>query len=224
MFVITMTFGETFPQRLLRIDELTRSDHSYLDEDDVCFFIGEYTARQGFAFSATNNLIINFKKSMDRRSLPEWRYKGEAIRKAATAFRQAILSGVLDAITFVPIPPSKALTDPLYDDRITQMLRAIRPKPALDVRELIVQEFSTDAVHDNEVRPTPDEIVARYKLEETLLQPEPGFIAVVDDVLTTGSHYRAAHTLLRTRFPTTPIQGLFLARRAPQTSDLEEFI
>ena len=155
--------------------------------------------------------------------LPEWRYKGEAIRKAATAFRQAIPPGALDAITFVPIPPSKALNDPLYDDRITQMLRAIRPQPAMDIRELIVQEFSTNAVHDSEVRPTPEEIVAGYKFEETLLQPEPGFIAVVDDVLTTGAHYRASHELLRARFPATQILGLFLARRAPQTSDLEEF-
>ena len=39
----------TFPNRLSKVDDLTRPDHWYLTEDDHCFFIGEYTARQGFA-------------------------------------------------------------------------------------------------------------------------------------------------------------------------------
>ena len=62
-----MTSGNIFPRRLTKIDELTRPDHWYLDENDPCFFLGEYTARMGFVYSETNNLILNFKKSMDRR-------------------------------------------------------------------------------------------------------------------------------------------------------------
>jgi hypothetical protein len=60
----------TLPQRLTKIDDLTRPDHSYLTANDDCYFIGEYTARRGFAFSSTNNLILNFKKPMDRRNRP----------------------------------------------------------------------------------------------------------------------------------------------------------
>ena len=40
----------------------------------------------------------------------------------------------LNKLTFVPVPPSKAKEDPLYDDRLTQMLNLIRPDPKLDVR------------------------------------------------------------------------------------------
>ena len=62
-----MTSPGAFPNRLTKIDDLTRPDHSYLTEGDACYFIGEYTARLGFTYSATNNLILNFKKPMDRR-------------------------------------------------------------------------------------------------------------------------------------------------------------
>ena len=62
-----MTSELSFPQRLSKIDDLMRCDHVYLDDSDQCYFLGEYTARMGFAYSATNNLILNFKKSVDRR-------------------------------------------------------------------------------------------------------------------------------------------------------------
>jgi hypothetical protein len=66
-----MTSASSFPLRLTKIDDLTRSDHSYLTAADDCYFLGEYTARKGFAFSATNRLILNFKKTMAGRQLPD---------------------------------------------------------------------------------------------------------------------------------------------------------
>jgi hypothetical protein len=68
-----MTFGSTFPKRLTKLDELTRPDHSYLTAEDDCFFLGEYTARGGYSFSDTNQLVLNFKKDMSKRGQPEWK-------------------------------------------------------------------------------------------------------------------------------------------------------
>ena len=218
-----MMSDDTFPNRLSEVDDLTRPDHWYLTEDDRCYFIGEYTARQGFAYSATNSLLLNFKKTPDRRWRPEWRYKEHALQTAAAAFRRALIPAALDRLTFVPVPPSKAKGDSLYDDRLTRMLRAIRTEPPLDVRELIVQTESTDAVHDSEVRPRPEVIEALYRIDEALTEPAPRHIAVVDDLLTTGAHFRAAKSLLSVRYPGVWVVGLFIARRVPDTADLEEF-
>jgi hypothetical protein len=218
-----MTSDDTFPNRLTEIDDLTRADHWYLTEDDVCYFLGEYTAREGFAYSATNHLILNFKKGMDRRGRPEWRYKERNIKMAGAAFRRALKPEDFDVLTFVPVPPSKAKDDPLYDDRITQMLRAIRNEPALDIRELVVQTASTDAVHEMEARLGPEQIEALYRIEDELTEPAPRVIAVVDDLLTTGAHFRAAKSILSSRFPETPVIGLFIARRAPDSSSIEDF-
>ena len=219
-----MTSDGTFPQRLTKVDDLIRPDHWRLTDADDCYFIGEYTASQGYSYSDTNDLISNFKKTMHRRGRPGWHYKDRAIQKAAEAFRKALTPKDLDRLTFVPIPPSKAKGDPLYDDRLTWMLGAIRPKPPLDIRELVVQTESTDAVHDRGVRPTPEQIQALYRIDETLTEPAPGIIAVVDDILTTGAHFRAAKSVLSTHFPETSIIGLFIARtvRVPAADDFPD--
>ena len=220
-----MTSEAAFPQRLTKIDELMRRDHVYLSDDDECYFIGEYTARMGYSYSATNNLIMNFKKTTDRRGYSEWQYKNRAIAAAAEAFRIALEpmgQQALNKITFVPVPPSKAKGNDLYDDRLTQMLNLIRPEPKLDVREVVLQKCSTDAAHSSDVRPGPEEIQAMYEIAEELARPEPDMIVVVDDVLTTGAHYRAVLSVLSVRFPGTKIIGLFIARRVPDTSELED--
>ena len=218
-----MISGSTFPNRLTKIDDLARPDHSYLAATDECYFLGEYSARKGYAFSATNSLVINFKKKMDRRGRPEWPYKAAAVQQAATAFRSALNDQARTTLTFVPIPPSKAKTDPLYDDRLTKMLEAIWPGQPTDIREIVVQPASGDAVHDQDVRPSPAELQARYALDPALLQPPKPIIAVVDDVLTTGAHFIAVRNKIRGVFPAIKIVGLFIARRVPEAVDVENF-
>ena len=217
-----MTFADNFAIRLTRVDTLTRQDHWHLTTDDLCYYIGEYTARQGYTYSHTNSLILNFKKPVDRRERPEWRYKLAAIQEAADAFRRGMSTEALDRLTFIPIPPSKARDDPKYDDRLTQMLKAIRRQPALDIRELIVQTESAKAAHDREERPRPRQIEALYKVDETLSVPAPNAIAVVDDLLTTGAHFKAAQSVLVAQFPGIPVIGLFIARRVPNTAELDD--
>jgi hypothetical protein len=209
--------SNTFPQRFTKIDGLTRPDHWYLTSDDECYFLGEYTARKGYSFSATNQLILNFKKRMDLRNTNQWYWKERAIDNVARAFRGAIQDKGLDMLTFVPVPPSKARDHPLYDDRLRRMLAAIRPSRPVDFRELIEQGQSTDAAHESDTRPTPEALAALYRMNETLLAPKPQLIAVVDDLLTTGCHFRAARSLIAPLFPDVNIVGLFIARRVPDT-------
>ncbi len=185
--------------------------------------MGEYTARKGYQYSVTNQLISNFKKKMDRMGKPDWRYKGEAIREVAAAFRAGIGDASLRAMTFVPIPPSKSKDDPMYDDRLTQVLWAMNPDLQVDIRELVIQDISTLEAHLSDVRPHPDELVELYRLDESLAEPPLNCIAIVDDLLTTGCHFRAMQEVLSRRFPSVYIMGLFIARRVPETDDPENF-
>jgi hypothetical protein len=217
-----MTSAKTFPQRLTKIDDLSRPDHFYLTPADDCYFLGEYTARKGYAFSATNQLVLNFKKSMDKRGTAQWRYKEQAIGDASAAFRTDLNDEWLNIATLVPIPPSKAKDNPFYDDRVLRMLHAIGVDPPLDVRELVIQRTSTTAVHDQENRPTPDQIQANYAIDDALRDPAPKVIGLFDDVLTTGAHYRAASAVLQQAFPGVRIIGVFIARRVPEATDIED--
>ena len=160
---------------------------------------------------------------MDKRGTAQWRYKDVAINQAAAAFRTALPNDWLNTAMLVPIPPSKARTDPLYDDRLVRMLRVIRPQPPVDVREVIVQRASTAAAHDAETRPRPEDIEPNYAIDNQLRNPTPGVIGLFDDVLTTGAHYRAASNVLKQTFPGVRVIGLFIARRVPEAADMEDF-
>ena len=209
------TSSGNFPRRLTKIDDLTRWDYYHLRESDERYYLGEYTSHENYKYSRTNQLIHNFKKSMDRRPRGEWRYKELAIREVARALRRVIPGDLVDQLTFVPIPPSKARDHPLYDDRMTRMLCLIRPRPSLDVRELIIQTESTAAAHEMDTRPVPETIEAQYELDMALTNPAPRRLVLADDVLTTGAHF-----VLRRRFLSADIRK----RRSWEYSSRGEFL
>ncbi|MET4295933.1 hypothetical protein ABIB06_006859 [Bradyrhizobium sp. LB8.2] len=196
--------------RFQKIDEKNRSDHYYITESDECLFLYEYTSGMGYAHSETNSLISNLKK---KKGAGGYAWKGRAIASCASALGPAINPKWLADAVLVPVPPSKIKTDPAYDDRMTEVCRTIRSTVPVDVRELIVQVKSTDAVHEGS-RLRPEEIEANCYIDESLCgQSAPKYIGIVDDMLTAGAHFRAANNILSKRFPTSRITGLFIARR-----------
>jgi hypothetical protein len=208
------------PTRLSKIDELTRQDHTFLDAADICYYLGEYTARAGFAFSETNDLIQNLKKPMDRKERPEWRYKTRAIERSAQMLAEALPDEWIAPVIFVPMPPSKVRDHADYDDRLLQILRKVRKGKNLQIRELIVMSESIDAAHLTENPRSIRDLIEKMKLDRSIAEPAPEAICIFDDVLTTGSHFKAAQTLLQSMFPTIPLAGLFLARRVPEASPI----
>lgn len=208
--------------RLTKIDDLTRRDHRHLTPEDRCFFLGEYTARTGYAFSETNNLILNFKKSPARRGLPEWRHKDAAICKVAEMFRDALPEDWLTTVTLVPIPPSKTKGDPLYDDRMLRMLQTLGHGLEVDIRELVLQCENMGAAHNSDDRPSPQDLVRSYGINEMVAEPPPTEVALFDDLLTTGAHFKAAQAMIENHYPGVPTVGIFIARRVPRTVDVED--
>jgi hypothetical protein len=215
----------TLPIRLSKVDSLilANQDHYYLDADDQCYFIGEYTARRGFKFSETNNLIYNLKKSPAFRSTNQWYWKERAITQAGATLRAVLGTpaneGWLRQTVLVPIPPSKIPGDPLYDDRILRVLHELGRGLPLDIRELVLQRENMLAAHERDDRPSPDEIAENYYINDERREPAPRSFGIFDDLLTTGSHFKAMQTTLRRQFPDIPITGIFVARRVPETDD-----
>lgn len=205
---------------LSKIDELLLPEYSYLDGSDECYFLREYTAGRGYAFSETNNLISNFKKPPSRAGTSQGFYKDQALEQLAAELRGSLGEGWLKTATLVPIPPSKAIDHPDHDDRLARLLAKLAPGP-LDIRLLLRQEKTTDAAHLSPHRPRPEAIAANYRVNLALLTPKPAALAIVDDVLTTGAHFKAARQVLRPHFPGIPMIGIFLARtvRLAQAGD-----
>lgn len=153
----------------------------------------------------------------------EWRHKEHAIERAATIFSSAFKSEAFSQATFVPVPPSKAKDHPEYDDRMVRLLQSIGRGRNADIRELVIQTKTIEAAHDATVRPRPDDLVAVYTIDEAIAKPSPKMVFVFDDVLTTGSHFKAMKRVLQHKYPDVPVIGFFIARRVPDTSAIEDF-
>ena len=195
----------------------------HLAPNDRCRFLGIYKPRAGSQHSKFNDLIINFKKPMHRKGLPEWKYKERAIDIIAAKLASSLeLYGTwAQTVTWVPIPPSRAKGDPEYDDRLLQVLYKVsqtlqrhqkRQRP-LDIRGLIRQKKSTQPSHLSSSRPSPDAIAANYFIDESLMAASIQCkVALFDDVITTGAHFKAAQSVLKQRVPDVVIGGIFIAR------------
>lgn len=200
--------------KLSEIDDLSRPEHHFLEPGDRCFFLWEYTPNRGYKFSEANNLILNFKKSPERQGRREWQYKEQAIEKIAEAFLKSLRAEWLQGVTLVPIPPSEARGSPRYDDRMLRVLEELGGKlgSSLDIRELILQRESTVADHKAVQRQSLEDLIDNYRFNEQAALSAPARIALFDDLLTTGKHFKAAEHLLRMRYPDTEILGIFVAR------------
>ncbi|MEP1521999.1 hypothetical protein [Ascidiaceihabitans sp.] len=200
------------PIRLTRIDETHRDSHTRLCADDHCLFLYEKTSGRDYTFSKSNNLISNLKKPVTSNA-NVLSYKRNAISKCAADLRASLRPEWLRIATLVPIPPSKAPSDPAYDNRMEQVCRLI--VDGQDVRNLVIQNTTMVANHARGTadRVTVEELLAVYSIDESLANPAPNVIGIVDDMLTAGTHYRAMHTVLSDRFPDATIIGIFVARR-----------
>lgn len=199
---------------LIRIDESHIQDHCYLSPEDECYYFGEYISRGGYSASEVNQLILNFKKPVDRIGTSQYAYKLREIERVGRLVSEILSVEILERFTFVPVPPSKSRDHPLYDDRLIQSLR--RAHPDLDVRELILSSCSDRSHHEygtEERRPTPEQLENRYIINEAELQSQvkPG-IVIFDDILTTGAHFKACKSFLGRSLPGTLIIGLFIGR------------
>lgn len=207
---------------LLKIDELTVDEHIFLTlELDECYYLFNYTARKGFSYSECNSLISNLKKKPTTANSQGYHYKAQAIIKVAKLFRDIFDDEVINSVTFVPIPPSKIAGHPDYDDRMIQILNKAFEDKNADIREIVEQISSTEAAHLSDVRPTINEIKNNFKINENLADNISKTVFVVDDVLTTGAHFKAMKRFLKDRFPNINIIGIFICRREIEDENID---
>jgi hypothetical protein len=206
-------------QRLQLIGGVERHQHFYLRPEHKCYFWGEYTPWEftkglTWSFSDTNALIADFKALAFTSKSPDWQRKSDAIERISTAFAGFWKwSALAQQCMLVPIPPSRARLDRLFDDRMTQVLLRMKvlTGAALDVREAIVSNGMAPTSHTAQKRPKVDELIETLSLS-SLPPTAPKYIYLFDDVLTTGAHFVACSTLLKERFPECSIIGNFVAR------------
>ncbi len=212
-------------ESLREIDEAIRGIHPHLTATDEVLFWREYTSGRDWSFGDANNFIGNLKKKPTS-SEAVLRHKARAIRECSSYFSKAINPVWIREAIFVPVPCSKVAGHAEYDDRMTKVCNGIKvDNDHATVRELVYQSESLTASHTLQAgqRHTVQDLLDVYKIDEDLIDDAPTRIAVVDDVLTNGTHFRAMKTVLLQKWPNARVVGFFVARRIFPTVAPEDF-
>ncbi|MDI1336123.1 MAG: hypothetical protein PSU94_08080 [Lacunisphaera sp.] len=192
--------------RLWKKLEIVENPPVYIGADDECYYARDYIARGSYKDSEANQLISNFKRHPKFRASPAWRYKLAAIDR----FARELAAAVTKNVAIAGIPSSKLADHPEYDSRLVDVLQTLAGlRPDLTVESPFGCKESTVAAHLGGSR-SVDEINANLVWRG--LSPGCRVLILVDDVLTSGAHFKACKRLVATHAPGVRVAGVFWAR------------
>ena len=176
----------------------------HIGADDLCVYFLEKES-EGYSASDANNLIYNFKKPVSRKEYPDWYYKEEAIKKIAT---------MVNSISFprcfiVPAPTSKPRNSIGWDSRIDEIADSIT-QPQIAIAKILDVSEPLRPAHDGGSRDI--QVIKSYTLQKLLPNNGIDTVIIIDDVLTTGAHFKAWKEIILTNNPhIKQVFGLFFA-------------
>lgn len=201
------------------LDASACADHVLLESTDHCAYLADYEPGPEALKAGFSQMMWHFKcrPSLARGDPRLALRKERALRIMAGWLRQALGRETVESWTWVPIPPSRHRDDPDFDDRLTRTLALAFEGYDLDQRAMLLQASSTAADHRSRRRLPEGSLHELLQLDAVSIQAGPlrGGIALFDDVLASGKHFRCCVRRLRERFPYMPIHGIFLMRRLP---------
>jgi len=185
-------------------------------EDKFIFFARIYTVHRGFDYSETNNLISNFKKKPNSSSLI-LRYKTLAIERFAAESCKLFCytSALQHKFSLVPVPPSKLINNPEFDDRVDRVARRVASLCTnVTYRPLLKGIKNRDPAHKSNEYRSMETIYESISIDSQLVsQYQPGTILVIfDDVTTSGASFEASRLHLQKTFPGEKIIGVIWAK------------
>lgn len=190
-----------------RCDQISKPVYINLD-DDICFYAREYIGH-GYQGSPSNQLISNFKIEPSYRGGPRWYYKTRAIQQFALELKSLFNHGVC----IIPAPTSHSINDPDYDSRIVDTIHLlIEDRPDIRCENILDVVQKIPSAHGEEGPRNPNVLKHYFRVLDPSA-PLPSQVVIVDDVVTTGGHFKACKALLQEKYPTTQIIGVFWALR-----------
>lgn len=185
--------------------------YPHLAATDQAIFAREYMPGQGYQAGQTNQLINNFKKDVSKRNTNQWYYRNQAVALFAQEFNSIINPSKPESVFVTCIPSSRTKADTLYDNRFEDMFGVLKnlSNRVVDIWPVSIQQ-SVQASHLGGSR-NPATIMTNYQWHG-FGEVEPEKLFVFDDIVTTGSHFRAFSDFCRSNNFNGEIIGVFWAR------------
>lgn len=178
----------------------------FLNEDDECFYYCTYTPG-GFSVSPHNSMVANFKKDISHKGNTDWHYRDKAIEKFALMLHSTLKSR---QYTIIPCATSKPRNSPNFNNRLDETANILKSLN-YDVQFCLDTAIEVEPTHKGGARRDPIEITRNTNWTEPTKTPNQTII-LVDDVFTTGAHFRAYKDIILSHYPFCNVIGIFLAK------------
>ena len=163
-----------------------------------------------------SSLLYNLKKPTDRKGTFEWDYKEKAITKCSEFLNNfPKFKGTNPVI--IPMPPSKKKGTIEYDDRLVQIINKVENAICLDIFDV---KESVKSTHTQDQAKDLTAIQSNLEISENA--QIPNLVYVLDDVFTTGAHFKAIKNKILEINPNAQVIGLFFFK--PEGEDYYNFI
>lgn len=193
---------------------LTKYNHDlhnrkWLTGEDECYYFIEAT-NGSYEESESNQFLFNFKKPIERKDFSDWNFRNKAIRKFARLLSE--INGIKDiTFTTIPAPTSKPRKSNLFNNRIDETIKLLKEYcPGLSIEYAFDAKKEVQASHQGGSR-EPEDI--RENIEWLGFKNTPSkTIIFIDDVLTTGAHFKVCKEMILKNEPNVEtVMGFFLA-------------
>ena len=193
---------------LVKYDTQLHTRH-YLDQDDECWYFMEHL-EGGYAASPSNQKISNLKKSITTQGTPQGAYKQKAIEEFADDLKAVNFDKHGD-IAIVPAPTSNPRGSQNCDDRLDKVAKLLTDKyPNLILEHLIDTKVSVTPANHGGSRNI--DTIKVNTVWNGFSSDEIDTIIILDDVITTGAHFKAWKEVIKQNYPNVKyIYGFFWA-------------
>ncbi len=182
--------------------DLYEESRYHLDSDDDCYFAYEFVIGEDWNCE-DNGLIFNIKKKVHLKGTSQWKHKINAIKQ----FARELADGLDNRNVIAPMPTSKPPSDPGYDSRIVDVVNEIkRLKPGVIVEHPIEITQKIPPAHGGGER-DPDYLIQFFEWKG--FQNPTDHVFLVDDMITSGGHFKACKKLILSHCPGIEVIGVF---------------
>ena len=189
---------------LWAIEKTPQRRRHYLTKDDK-YFYARWRYEGGYTASYANQLVSNLKITKEKKNSARWKFKVEAVNQ----FTQEAVSILPPNSSVLLVHGAKLRDHPEYDMR-HEMLEAAFAAHGMKVITPIKLRESKDSVHmvdDSSLR-DPKTLEANLEWTGTIASDTKS-IFILDDVITSGGHFKAYKNLINRYAPGIEVTGVF---------------